>query len=320
MALQVPQPCRAVRPGTEEAIDAIRDFNRFYTHQVGLLNRRFLDSPYSLTEVRVLYELAQRASQIPTATQIASGLSLDPGYLSRLLKKLERRRHLKRGQAEHDARQRPLSLTDQGRRVFARLNQASSDAVGAMIRDLSEAQRGELLAAMSTIRRLLQRQSAPSAYRLRPLRSGDIGWIIHRQGVLYAEEYGWDATYEALVAEILAAFVKTFDPAAEEAWIAERQGSIVGSVFLVRASTDVAKLRLLYVEPSARGLGIGTHLVQECIRSARQKKYRTLTLWTNEVLVAARRIYAAAGFRLVREEPHHSFGCDLVGQTWELAL
>jgi DNA-binding MarR family transcriptional regulator/N-acetylglutamate synthase-like GNAT family acetyltransferase len=320
MASEMPQPCAAVYPDTEEAIEAIRDFNRFYTQQVGLLNRRFLDSPYSLTEVRVLYELAQRASEIPTATQIASGLSLDPGYLSRLLQKLERQRHLKRGQAEHDARQRPLSLTDQGRRVFARLNQASSDAVGTLIRDLSPAERGELLAAMASIRRLLQRESAPSAYRLRPLRSGDIGWIIHRQGVLYAEEYGWDATYEALVAEILAAFVKRFDPAAEEAWVAERQGTIVGSVFLVKVSPDVAQLRLLYVEPSARGLGIGAHLVQECIRSAREKKYRSVTLWTNDVLVAARRIYEAAGFRLVREEPHHSFGCDLVGQTWELTL
>lgn len=320
MASEMPHPSAAVRPGTEEAIDAIRDFNRFYTHQVGLLNRRFLDSPYSLTEVRVLYELARRTSQIPTATQIAGGLSLDPGYLSRLLKKLERQRHLKRGQAEHDGRQRPLRLTNEGRRVFARLNQASSDAVGAMIRDLSAAQRGELLAAMATIRRLLQRESAPSAYRLRPLCSGDIGWIIHRQGVLYAEEYGWDTTYEALVAEILAAFVKGFDPAAEGAWVAERQGAIVGSVFLVKASTEVAKLRLLYVEPSARGLGIGTHLVQECIRGAREKKYRALTLWTNDVLVSARRIYEAAGFRLVREESHHSFGRDLVGQTWELTL
>ncbi len=320
MANELPHAGPPARPGTEEAIDAIRDFNRFYTHQIGLLNRRFLDSPYGLTEVRVLYELAQRANSVATATQIATGLSLDPGYLSRLLKKMERQRHLKRSQGEHDARQRPLSLTEQGRRVFARLSQASSDAVGAMIQGWSAAQRGELLTAMGTIRRLLQPESAAGGYRLRPLRGGDIGWIIHRQGLLYAEEYGWDATYEALVAEILAAFVKGFDPAAEGAWIAERQGVIVGSVFLVKASAQIAKLRLLYVEPSARGLGIGTHLVQECIRNAREKHYRTLTLWTNDVLVSARRLYEAAGFHLVREEPHHSFGQDLVGQTWELAL
>lgn len=320
MVIETPPAAPASCPSTKEAIDAIRDFNRFYTHQVGLLNQRFLDSPYSLTEVRVLYELTQHASATPTATQIASGLSLDPGYLSRLLKKLERQRHLRRSRAKSDARQRPLSLTEAGRRAFARLDQASSDSVGAMIQDLCAAQRGELLTAMRAIRDLLQPERAPQGYQLRPLRSGDIGWIIHRQGVLYAEEYGWDATYEALVAEILAAFLKGFDPAAEGAWIAERQGAVVGSIFLVKSSPQIAKLRLLYVEPRARGLGIGTHLVQECIRSAREKQYRTLTLWTNDVLTSARRIYEAAGFRLVRQEPHHSFGKDLVGQTWELTL
>lgn len=323
MARSGPRASRAKNhPNPEEAIDAVREFNRFYTHQMGLLKQRFLDSSYALTEVRVLYELARSASVMPTATQIASDLSLDPGYLSRLLKKLERQRHLKRGRADHDARQRPLSLTEAGRHLFARLDQASSDAVGAMLRGLSAAQRGELLAALHAIRRLLQPERAPEGegYVLRSLRSGDIGWIIHRQAVLYAEEYGWDATYEALVAEILAAFLKSFDPAAEDAWIAERQGVVVGSIFLVKASREVAKLRLLYVEPSARGLGIGTHLVNECIRSARQKQYRTLTLWTNDVLVSARRIYEAAGFRLVQQEPHHSFGKDLVGQNWELTL
>ncbi len=300
------------------AIDVIRDFNRFYTRQIGLLNQRFLSSPFTLTEVRVLYELAQRATS--TATEIAGRLSLDPGYLSRLLRKLEKQHHLERGRAEHDARQRPLSLTEEGINLFQKLDRASSEAVVTLIEGLSPAQLGELLAAMGTVRRLLTDEPAQPDYRLRPLQVGDIGWIVHRQGMLYAQEYGWDSTYEALAAEILAHFVRHFDPSAENAWVAERDGAIVGSVFLVRKSARTAKLRLLYVEPSARGLGIGRRLVQECIACACEKGYETLTLWTNDVLVSARRIYAAAGFRLVKEEPHHSFGQDLVSQTWELAL
>lgn len=301
-----------------KAIDLIRDFNRFYTRQIGLLNQRFLSSPFTLTEVRVLYEIAQRATS--TATEIAGGLSLDPGYLSRLLNKLERQHHLNRGRAEHDARQRPLSLTEDGLRLFQKLDQASSEAVATLIEGLSPAQVDELLAAMSAVRRLLSPRTAQRNYSLRPLRIGDIGWITHRQGVLYAEEYGWDATYEALVAEILARFVQHFDPGADNAWVAERDGAIVGSVFLVKESDRVAKLRLLYVEPSARGLGIGRRLAQECISDAREKGYATLTLWTNDVLASARRIYQGEGFRLVKEERHHSFGRDLVGQNWELTL
>lgn len=299
-------------------IALIRDFNRFYTRQVGVLNQRLLNSPLTLTEGRVLYELAQRTSC--TATEIASELSLDLGYLSRLLSKLERQHLVKRGRAKHDARRQPLSLTEEGRFLFEKLNRASSEAVVTLIEKLSPARVDELLCAMRTVRRLLSPATAQAGYLLRPLRVGDIGWIVHRQGVLYAEEYGWDATYEALVAEILSHFVKHFDPGAENAWVAERDGAVVGSIFLVKESARVAKLRLLYVEPTARGLGIGGRLVRECVADARKKGYETLALWTNGVLASARRIYQAAGFRLLREERHHSFGRDLVGQNWELTL
>lgn len=311
-------PAGSPPPGNRNATAAIRDFNRFYTRQIGLLEQGFLGSQFTLTEVRVLYELAHRDS--PTATEIARELSLDPGYLSRLLKKLERQGHLDRGRDAEDGRQRPLRLTRTGRRVFEGLDRASGEQITAMIAPLAPGQVGELVGSMQTMRRLLQPETSESAYSVRPLRVGDIGWIIHRQGLLYAQEYGWDVTYEALVAEILGGFVKQFDPAAENAWVAERNGVMVGSVFLVRDSATIAKLRLLYVEPSARGLGIGRHLVDACVAFAREKGYRTLRLWTNDVLVSARRIYQAAGFRLVKEERHHSFGKDLVGQTWELAL
>jgi DNA-binding MarR family transcriptional regulator/GNAT superfamily N-acetyltransferase len=300
------------------AADAIRDFNRFYTRQIGLLDQGFLGSPFTLTEVRVLYELAHRDNA--TATEIARELSLDPGYLSRLLKKLERQGHLDRDRDAQDGRQRPLRLTRTGRRVFQGLDRESAKQISAMIAPLGPGQVSELVGSMQAVRRLLQAGEAESAYSLRPLQIGDVGWIIHRQGLLYAQEYGWDVSYEALVAEILGGFVKNFDPARENAWVAERQGAIAGSVFLVRESATVAKLRLLYVEPSARGLGIGRHLVDACIAFARDKGYRTLRLWTNDVLVSARRIYQAAGFRLTKEQRHHSFGKDLVGQTWELAL
>lgn len=315
------RPAGATRrppPADQTATDAVRDFNRFYTRQLGLLDQGLLGSAFTLTEARVLYELAHRDR--PTATEIARELSLDPGYLSRLLKKLERQGHLDRDRDAEDARQRPLRLTKTGQRVFERLDRASGEQISAMMAVLTPGQVGELVGSMRTVRRLLQPDTEVSEYSLRPLRIGDIGWIIHRQGILYAEEYGWDVTYEGLVAEILGSFVKQFDAAAENAWVAERSGEIVGSVFLVRESASIAKLRLLYVEPSARGLGIGRNLVEACVTFAREKGYQTLRLWTNDVLVSARRIYQAAGFRLVKEERHHSFGKDLVGQTWELAL
>lgn len=308
------------RAGTGPAgtIALIRDFNRFYTRQVGVLNRRYLSSPLTLTESRLLYELAQRATC--TATEIAGELSLDLGYLSRLLSKLERQNLVKRGRSRQDARRQPLGLTEAGRLLLEKLDRASSEAVATLIEGLSPARVDELLCAMRTVRRLLGPATAQTEYLLRPLRVGDIGWIAHRQGVLYASEYGWDATYEALVAGILAHFVQRFDPDAENAWVAERDGTVVGSIFLVKESARVAKLRLLYVEPSARGLGIGGRLVRECVADARKKGYETLVLWTNDVLASARRIYQAAGFRLVRQERHHSFGRDLVGQNWELTL
>ena len=307
------------RPGGDTAATAaIRDFNRFYTRQIGLLDQGFLGSPFTLTEVRVLYELAHRDS--PTATQIARELTLDPGYLSRLLRKLERQGHLARGRDAEDGRQRPLRLTRTGRRVFESLDRASGEQIAGMIGALTPAQIGGLVGSMQAVRRFLQPDTPDTAYALRALRVGDIGWIIHRQGLLYAEEYGWDVTYEGLIAQILGNFVRQREPAGENAWVAERHGAIVGSVFLVRESAAIARLRLLYVEPGARGLGIGRRLVDTCIAEAREKGYHTLRLWTNDVLVSARRIYQAAGFRLLKEERHHSFGKDLVGQTWELPL
>lgn len=304
--------------GNGGATAAIREFNRFYTRQICLLDQGFLGSPFTLTEVRVLYELAHGDSL--TATEIARELSLDPGYLSRLLKKFERKGHVVRGRDAADGRQRPLQLTKTGRRIFEALDRASAEQISTMIATLAPGQVSELVGSMQRVRQYLQPETPQTAYSLRPLGVGDIGWIIHRQGLLYAQEYGWDATYEGLVAEILGNFIKNFDPAAENAWVAQRGGAVVGSVFLVRESVTTAKLRLLYVESSARGLGIGRHLVDSCISFAREKGYRKIRLWTNDVLVSARRIYQAAGFRLIKEERHHSFGKDLVGQTWELTL
>ena len=313
-------PTSKPRPAAE-AIDIVRNFNRFYTRQLGLLGRSLLGSEFTLTEARVLYELARRGDI--TATEIARDLGIDLGYLSRLLAKFERRRYIERTRSAGDARQSLVQLTKKGRAAFDPLNRAATDQIAAMIDPMTPDRRRELLAAMQSVECLLQpghERPEREPYILRPLRIGDIGWITHRQGVLYAQEYGWDGTYEALVAEILAGIVKNFDADSEYGWVAERDREIVGSVFLVRASASLAKLRLLYVEPSARGLGIGGRLVQECIEFARAKGYATLTLWTNDVLASARRIYQAAGFRLTKEEHHHSFGKDLVGQTWDLAL
>jgi DNA-binding MarR family transcriptional regulator/ribosomal protein S18 acetylase RimI-like enzyme len=293
----------------------VRRFNRFYTRQIGLLEEGLLKSEFTLTEVRILYELASREGL--RAVDLNRALDIDTGYLSRILKKFEARGLVARTPSETDARETILALTEQGRRAFAPLDRASQRQVAAILAPLSPEQRSRLVAAMSTIERLLDNEAD---YVLRPLRSGDIGWITHRHGVLYAQEYGWDETFEALVAEIAGAFVRNFNPARERCWIAERKGDIVGSVFLVRDSDDVAKLRLLYVEPAARGLGIGRRLVEECIGFARNTGYRRITLWTNDVLVSARRIYEAANFHLLKEEPHRSFGKDLIGQYWELAL
>lgn len=304
---------------SEDDIAAIRRFTRFYTRQTHMLNEGLLRSPFSLTEARVLYELAQGEGM--NAAALRRLLGLDAGYLSRILKAFETSGLVARTASPTDGRELVLQPTAAGRDAFAALDQASRDQVAALLRPLPATAVRRLVAATREVERLLGREAAPEpAITLRPSRVGDIGWIAHRQGLLYAQEYGWDETFEALVIEIAAAFAKAHDPARENCWIADRDGEVLGSVFLVRTSDEVAKLRLLYVEPDARGLGIGRRLVAECIGFARARGYRTLTLWTNDVLVAARRIYQQAGFRLVAEEAHHSFGRDLVGENWELAL
>lgn len=302
-----------------ENIESIRAFNRFYTRQIGVLEEGWLQSEFTLTESRVLYELAHRDR--PTAAEIGRALGLDAGYLSRILAKFQRRKLVRRTASKADERAAHLELTAAGRRAFAPLESRAREHITGLLERVDQRDVGALTAAMGLVQRVLG-QSAPvgEPYRLRDLQTGDIGWIIHRQALLYQREYGWDQSYEALVAEILSGFVRNFDARRERAWIAEREGQIVGSVFLMRASDEVAKLRLLYVEPSARGLGLGKRLVDECVQFARARRYKTLTLWTNDCLAAARRIYQAAGFQLVKEEKHHSFGNDLVGQTWDLKL
>jgi DNA-binding MarR family transcriptional regulator/GNAT superfamily N-acetyltransferase len=303
----------------EERIATVRRFNRFYTRKIGVLAERLLNSPFSLAEARVLYELALR--EPATATELRQELGLDPGYLSRILAGFARRGLVSRASSETDRRQSHLSLTQTGRAAFAPLDARSRDEIGRLLASLPEPDQGRLVAAMEQVERLLGASPAPKVpYLLRPPAPGDIGWVISRHGALYAKEYGFDQTFEALVGEIAAKFITEFDPKRERCWIAERDGEPVGSAFLVKGSDRTAKLRLLLVEPSARGLGIGARLVAECIRFARQSGYQEITLWTQSVLVAARHIYQAAGFRLMRSEPHHSFGQDLVGETWDLAL
>jgi DNA-binding MarR family transcriptional regulator/GNAT superfamily N-acetyltransferase len=302
-----------------EAIAAVRRFSRFYTGRLKLLDTKLLETEFSLTEARVLYELAHREGLV--AADLVRELGLDAGYVSRILKKFERRGFISREASGLDARRTLLTLTRAGRAAFAPLDRGSQQQVASLLSPLALDQVDTLVQSLRTVETLLAGSEASAEpYTLRPHRIGDIGWVARRQGMLYAQEYGWNEEFEALVAEIGAHFVRSFDPARERCWIAERNGAIVGSIFLVRESDDVAKLRMLYVEPSARGLGIGRRLVDECIRFGREKGYRTLTLWTNDVLVSARRIYQAAGFRLVKEERHHSFGKDLVGQNWELTL
>ena len=300
-------------------VDSMRRFNRFYTRQLGLLDKGYLSSNRTLTEVRVLYEVANKRNA--TATEVAEELQLDVAYLSRILAKFERQGLVKRTVSRADARERHLTLTAKGISAFEPLDRSAAQQVTQMLAPLSESQRIILASAMQQVEGLLGcKSSAPGRYTLRALQIGDVGWIIHRQALLYAQEYGWDISYEALIAEILAEFVKDYDQRKSAAWIAESSGAVVGSVFLMPSSTSIAKLRLLYVEPSARGIGLGRRLVEECVAGARTRGYQTVTLWTNSVLVAARRIYEAVGFKLCKEEGHHSFGKDLVGQTWELTL
>jgi DNA-binding MarR family transcriptional regulator/GNAT superfamily N-acetyltransferase len=303
----------------EHRIEAVRRFSRFYTRKIGVLHQGLLDSPFSLAEGRVVYELAHHGTT--TAAELAKELGVDPGYLSRMLRKLERHGYVTRRRAETDGRQTILALSEQGEAAFAAINARSRAHVASLLDPLGADDQTRLIEALATVTDLLG--DAPQRrvpYILRPHQPGDIGWVIQRHGALYAQEYGWDETFEALVAEIAGQFLKTFDPKWERCWIAEKDGQNVGSVFVVRQSDEVAKLRMLLVEPRARGLGIGARLVEECIRFARLKGYRQMTLWTNDNLHAAIHLYRQAGFVLVEEEPHHSFGHDLVGQNWELAL
>jgi DNA-binding MarR family transcriptional regulator/GNAT superfamily N-acetyltransferase len=311
-------------PLPAETAEAMRRFNRFYTRRIGVLEESLLGSGLTLSQGRVVFELGRRPDW--TAGEIAAELGLDAGYLSRLLASLEKLKLIVRRPSPADGRQTIVSLSTRGRERYQLLDRRSSDEVAKLLDSLPSGGRQQLLAAMTAIETLLSDAPAPPVpYIIRPPRPGDIGVVISRHGALYAEEYAWDETFEGLVAEIAGAFLKGFDPRRERCWIAEREGQVVGSVFLVKGPEEsgagrTAKLRLLYVEPSARGLGIGARLVEECRLFARSAGYTHIVLWTNSVLVSARRIYEAAGYRLVESEPHRSFGQDLVGETWELEL
>ena len=303
---------------SEAQIAAVRAFTRFYTRKLGVLDQHLLQSPFSLSEARVLYELANQDE--PIAKDIGSALGLDPGYLSRIVQRFDEDGLISRKPLEQDRRQYRLALTAKGRQAFARINRSSHDEVAAMLKPLPREERHRLTGAMTTIERLLGPAGSKPSVVLRSHRVGDMGWVVASQARAYAEDYGWDISYEALVAEICAQFIRNFDPVREHCWIAEAGGEPVGSVFLVKASDELAKLRLLLVEKKARGLGVGRALTEQCIRAAREKGYTRMTLWTQSILVEARGIYGSAGFRRVAEEPHHSFGVDLVGETWELEL
>lgn len=300
-------------------ISALRAFNRVYTRRLGLLNAHLDKSPFTLTEARILYEIAHRTAL--TAADIMRTLGLDRGQLSRTLKRFTERGLIETSEHPDGGRSRPIQLTDAGRKAFSALERNTCDAVGELLDGLQPDQRRNLLTAASTIMHIFDGEQRPRDVQLRSLRAGDLGWIIHRQAVLYTAEYGWNSDYEALVARILADFTETFDPTHDAAWVAELDDRVVGSVFLVKGDQPRSgKLRLLYVEPDARGAGVGAKLVDACIERARAVGDERLTLWTNSILAAARRLYERAGFRLVDEAPHHSFGVDLIGQTWELDL
>jgi DNA-binding MarR family transcriptional regulator/ribosomal protein S18 acetylase RimI-like enzyme len=323
-------------------VDTVRGFNRFYTRQIGVLREKLLESPFSLTEGRVLYEIGFHGDSgmpraaTPTAGDLAKILNLDGGYLSRILQRFARRRLITRTTSNADARQAHLALTARGQAALAPLQQLARNEVATMLRHLSPAGRARIVDAMGVIQRLLggpgdgaigdaaaaahQPERDREAITLREHRAGDMGWIVSRQSALYVEEYGWTTEYEALAAEIVAEFLKTFDPTRERCWIAERDEVPVGAVMIVRQSDAVAKLRLLHVERAARGLGIGSRLVSECVRFARAAGYEKITLWTQSNLTAARHLYEAAGFTCVSKQPHHRFGKDLVAETWELTL
>jgi DNA-binding MarR family transcriptional regulator/GNAT superfamily N-acetyltransferase len=323
----------------QQRVAEVREFNRFYTRLIGVLREDHLASPFSLAQVRVLYELAHRDA--PTASALRDQLALDPAYLSRMLRDLERRGLVTGRRSAADARRRQLALTAKGKRVAGALERKADTTIASVLAPVPPARQVEVTRAMRQIRETFEPAaagagaagavaktagaagagagSAESPFLLRTHQPGDLGWMVHRHGTLYAQEYGWDERFEALVARIAADFVDHFDPKRERCWIAEREGAIAGSVLLVKKSKTVAQLRLLYVEPHARGHGIGRRLVAECTRFARQARYRKIVLWTNSVLASARQLYLAEGYRLVHEAPHPELGPGLA-QTWELRL
>jgi DNA-binding MarR family transcriptional regulator/GNAT superfamily N-acetyltransferase len=307
------------QPDSDGQIAAVRAFNRFYTRKLGVLDQHLMQSPFSLSEARVLYELAHR--QELAAKEIGTELGLDAGYLSRIVQKFDEDGLITRNPLASDRRQFQLSLTDKGRHAFAKLDRSSHDEVGAMLAALAPGDRSRLTGAMATIERLLGEQATPiPRATLREPRPGDMGFVVQSHRALYASEYGFDASFEALVADIAAKFLTSFDASRERCWIAELDGVPVGSVFVVRHNDEIAKLRLLLVDPAGRGQGLGKRLVDECISFAKACGYRRITLWTQSILVAARKIYQDAGFELVKSEPHRSFGQNLVGETWEREL
>ena len=304
---------------SEQEVAAVRAFNRFYTRKLGVLDQQLLKSPFSLSEARVLYELAHRDDL--SAKVIGTELGLDAGYLSRILQNFDEAGLITSKPLPSDRRQYQLALTAKGRQTFAKLERSMKDDVAAMLAKLPRDGKTRLTNAMATIERLLgASDGSPSPAILREPRPGDMGWVVQSHGAFYAREYGFDSSFEGLVAEIAAKFLASFDASRERCWIAEIEGVPVGSIFLVRHTDDVAKLRLLLVEPAGRGQGLGHRLVGECIAFAKACGYRKITLWTQSILVAARKIYEEAGFRLVATEPHRSFGQSLIGETWELDL
>ncbi|OKO69977.1 helix-turn-helix domain-containing GNAT family N-acetyltransferase [Bradyrhizobium sp. NAS96.2] len=303
----------------ESQVAAVRGFSRFYTRKLGIIEPKLLHSPFTLQEARIIYELAHREHCI--ATDLVRDLDLDAGFVSRTLAALQRRQIVTRKPSKADKRVNEVALTAKGRATAADLDSRSRDEVAALLMQIDSNHRAAVVHAMSTIEQALEpTMQKPAGFLLRSHRVGDMGWVVSRQGQAYAAEYGWDISYEALVAEICAQFLRSFDPVREHCWIAEVDGEPVGSIFLVNGGDGVAKLRLLLVEEKARGLGVGRALVEQCIRTARENGYKKMTLWTQSILVAARGIYARAGFQRVKEEKHHSFGVDLVGETWELEL
>lgn len=313
---------QASREPADATADDVRRFNRFYTRRIGVLDEGLVDTRWPLPVARLIYEIAHR--EPVTATELRAALGLDAGYLSRLLRSLAEQGIIRQQRSKADGRKTLLTLTASGRRGFQTLDARSRAEVERLLAPLAPKMRRKLVVAMAEIENCLEGGSIPTEAPivLRDHRPGDMGWIIHRQAVLYHEEYGWDETYESLIARIMADFIDNFDPLLERCWVATRDEAIVGSVFVVKhpKREGVAKLRLLYVEPSARGAGLGRRLVHEVTNFARAAGYHTITLWTNSVLRSARRIYEAEGYRLIEEGPHESFGKSLVSQTWELSL